>query len=132
MVSTTADMPSRKQPSTIENTVSAAISASGVSSRPAIQAARLRGNPVKPIASDRKSAPARMSAIMQEVRRAPIRLATKDARVSESCSAERRSDQVTHSKAATVAVEREARREERTVGEGGDSQGRTGGAREKK
>ena len=39
--------------------------------------ASARGRPVKPMASDRKAAPDRMSAIIAEVRVAPIRLSMK-------------------------------------------------------
>ncbi|MQM40040.1 hypothetical protein KBTX_04082 [wastewater metagenome] len=46
VVSTTTEMPSRKQPSTTKNTVSAAISATGESPSAAIHSASARGMPV--------------------------------------------------------------------------------------
>ena len=45
----------------------------GESSIPSIHRARFLGNPVKPIAKDKKVAPANIKAIMQEVLVAPKR-----------------------------------------------------------
>ncbi len=61
----------------------------------AIQAARARGRPVKPMDSDRNAAPARMRATIAEVRVAPIRLSPKVFQVSEPCPAASASEPMT-------------------------------------
>ena len=60
--------------------------------------------PVKPIAAVRKVAPARMKAIMQEVRVAPSRAPVKFSQVSEPKTSERPSAPTTPIVAASVGV----------------------------
>ncbi len=73
-------------------------------SSPAIRSARLRGRPVKPIDSDRNAAPARISAIIAEVRVAPIRLSVKVDQLREPWEAASSSPPITPNAAASVAV----------------------------
>ena len=80
------------------------ISVIGVSSSDAIQAARVRGSPVKPMASDRKAAPMRIKAIMAEVRVAPSSDWLKLSQVKERCAPARSSAPITPKAAASVAV----------------------------
>jgi hypothetical protein len=79
-----------------------------VADRPSepIHSANSRGSPVKPMASARKAAPARIRAIMHEVRVAPSRLSTKERQVSEPCAAASTSEPTTPMAAASVAVAR--------------------------
>ena len=84
--------------------MSAAISSTGLSCKVAIHAASALGSPVKPIDSARNAEPARISAIMQEVRTAPIRLSTKLSQVSERCTAASSRAPSTPNEAASVAV----------------------------
>src|SRR6266702_4678164 len=82
-VSTTMEMPSRKQPRTMKSSVSTRIRWPGVSPWRAIQSAIARGIPVKPIATVRKAAPVSMKAIMQDVFIAPMTLALNAFRSSD-------------------------------------------------
>ncbi len=102
MVSTTTEIPSRKQPSTTKNAVSAASSAWGESSNPPIQAARLRGSPVNPMATERNAAAARMKAIMQEVRVALMSAARSFAQPNPPPTSARTRESSTPSAAASV------------------------------
>ena len=54
--------------------------------------------------SERKAAPMRMKAIMQEVRTAPIRLSVKVLHESDPCPAASTNDPITPIAAASVAV----------------------------
>src|SRR3546814_12824280 len=88
-------MPSRKQPSTAKNIVSTTSSIIGESCISAIHSARCRGMPVKPIATARNAAPARLNEIMQEVLVAPNRLALKDSQFVEPVTASSSTAQAT-------------------------------------
>ena len=68
VVRTITEMPSRKQPSTMKKIVSTISNVVIDRSIAPIQAARLRGKPVKPIATDKNAAPSKISAIMHDVR----------------------------------------------------------------
>ena len=85
MVRTTEEIPSRKHAQhDIENQQNhQKLETSSQLPLPAIRSARPRGSPVKPIASERNAAPARIRAIIADVRVAPIRLAVKVDQLSE-------------------------------------------------
>jgi len=66
-VRTTIEIPSRNMPMTMKKSVRTASSASGESPISAMPRAMARGMPVKPMATVRNAAPARMKAIMAVV-----------------------------------------------------------------
>ena len=74
VVNTTTDIPSKKHPRIIKNTVKAANNCRLDRSKDPIHEAKFLGIPVKPIDTDKKAAPVRMKAIIQDVTVAPIRL----------------------------------------------------------
>ncbi len=69
-----------------------------------IQAANARGNPVKPIESDRNAAPIKIKAIIAEVRVAPMRLSKNAEAVKERWKIANVSEPRTPTAAASVAV----------------------------
>ena len=69
-----------------------------------IHAANARGKPVNPMDSDKNAAPIKISAIMAEVRVAPIKLSRRASHDKERWKAARISAPITPTAAASVAV----------------------------
>ena len=76
-VSTTTEIPSKKQPNITNNTVRYQINSIGDKYIPEIHKAKALGIPKKPIASVKKCAPTRMKPIIQELFTAPNKLSIK-------------------------------------------------------